>query len=109
MWSLVTYSNCLEWNLLKEMMIINLSAVLLLKICLYLMLFITVLFNDYIHGIIFTVPDFLIFEYQLVLLCTVLKINLSQLKTTFLWIDFFKFNTPIRHFAAYLSVKYGNT
>ena len=27
LWSLVTYSNCLEWNLLKEQMIINFSTI----------------------------------------------------------------------------------
>ena len=42
MWSLVMYSNYLEWDLLKEQTIINLSAMLLLKICLYLILFIAV-------------------------------------------------------------------
>ena len=31
LWSLATYSNCLEWNLLKEQMIINFSTMLLLK------------------------------------------------------------------------------
>ena len=36
---LVMYSNCFQWNLLKEQMIINLSAMLLLKVPLYLILF----------------------------------------------------------------------
>ena len=39
---LVTYSNCLAWNLSKEQTIINLSAMILLKVFLYLILFITV-------------------------------------------------------------------
>ena len=41
MWPLVMYSNCLEWNLLKEQMV-NLSAMLLVKVHLYLILYITV-------------------------------------------------------------------
>ena len=53
MWSLVTHSDCLEWDLLKEQTVINLSAMLLLKVCLHLILFIllyyyTIKFNtDY--------------------------------------------------------------
>ena len=45
MWSYVMYSNCFECNLLKEQMVINLSAMLLLKVRLCLILFITVLLN----------------------------------------------------------------
>ena len=32
MWFIVMYSNCLEWNLSQEQTIINLSAMLLLKV-----------------------------------------------------------------------------
>ena len=63
---LVTYSNCFEWNLLKEQTVINLSAMLLLKVHLCLLLHRYTLNNNYIHGIIFAVPDFQILEYQLV-------------------------------------------
>ena len=42
MWSLVMYSNCLEWDLSKEETVINLSAILLLTVPLHLILFITV-------------------------------------------------------------------
>ena len=35
MWSLVMYSICLEQNILKEQMVINLFATLLLKVPLY--------------------------------------------------------------------------
>ena len=59
MWSLVAYSNCFES---KEQTVINLSAtMLLLKVHLCLLLFITVSLeynNDYIHGIIFVAPGF---------------------------------------------------
>ena len=40
--SLVTYSNCFQWNLSKEQMVINFSAMLSLKVCLCLIPFITV-------------------------------------------------------------------
>ena len=36
------------------------------------------------------------------------KVTLSQPKTLFPWIDSFKFGTPIRYFAAYLSLKFGD-
>ena len=53
MWCLVMHSNCLEWNLSKEQMVINLFALLLLKVCLYLiLLYHNTINNDYIHGII---------------------------------------------------------
>ena len=42
MWHLVMYSNCFQWNLLKEQIVINLSAMLLLKVPLYLILFTSV-------------------------------------------------------------------
>ena len=62
MWSLVMYSNCFEWNLSKEQTLIDLSAtMLLLKVHLCLLLFITVSLdynNDCIHGIIFAAPGF---------------------------------------------------
>ena len=56
MWPLVTYCNCFEKNILKEQVVINLYAMVLLKVSLCLILFITVLLcnkinNDYIHGI----------------------------------------------------------
>ena len=54
------YSNCLEWNLSKEQMVINLFALQLFMVCLYLiLLYRYTINNDYIHGIIFTVPSFL--------------------------------------------------
>ena len=63
MLSLVMYSNCFEQNVLKQQVVINLSAMLLLKVLLCLLLFITVslyykINNDYIHGAIFAVPGF---------------------------------------------------
>ena len=66
MWSLVLYSNCFKKSLLKKQMIVNLSAVLLIKVCLCLILFITVSLhyknNDFIHtyvyDIIFAVSGF---------------------------------------------------
>ena len=36
------------------------------------------------------------------------KVTLSQLKTLFLWLDSFKVGTAIRHFVAYLSLKFGD-
>ena len=42
MWSLVMYSNCFEWNLLKEQMVINLSVILLLLVHMGLILWITI-------------------------------------------------------------------
>ena len=36
------YSNCFEWNLSKEQTVVNLFAMLLLKVCLCLTVFITV-------------------------------------------------------------------
>ena len=70
MWSLVTYSKCFDYKLEKEQTIINISAILLLKVRLSSILFITVSFyyecinNDYIHNIIFAEPGFYILEYQ---------------------------------------------
>ena len=60
MWYLVAYSNCLEYNFLKEQMVINLSAMLLLKVSLYVILFVTVPLHyiNYIHGMIFVAPGF---------------------------------------------------
>ena len=71
MWSLVTYSKCFDYNLLKEQIIINLSAILLLKVRLSLPLFITVSFYYecikliviIMHCIIFAELDFLILQY----------------------------------------------
>ena len=54
---------------LKEQMVINLSAVLLLKVHLYSVLFILLYhytIMEFMHGIIFTMPVFLIVDYQLV-------------------------------------------
>ena len=36
------------------------------------------------------------------------NVTLSQAKVPFLWIDFFKFGTPIRYFVPYLSLKFGD-
>ena len=64
MWSLVTYSKCFDYKLQKEQTIINISAILLLKVRLSLILFITVSFyyecinSDCIHNIIFAEPGF---------------------------------------------------
>ena len=56
---LIMYSNCLEWNLSKEQMVINLSVVLLVKVHLCLLLCIVILrTNDYIHDIIFATLGF---------------------------------------------------
>ena len=63
MWSLVTYSKCFKWNCSKEQMVINLSAMLLLKVRLCLILCIYVSNNDYVHDIIFAAPGFEILEY----------------------------------------------
>ena len=46
MWPLVMYSNCIEWNLSKEQMVINLYAMLLLEAC--LLLYHYTISNDYI-------------------------------------------------------------
>ena len=55
MWPLVMYSNCVEWNLSKEQMVINLYAMLLLEAC--VLLYHYTISNDYIvQGIIFAVP-----------------------------------------------------
>ena len=76
MWSLVTYSNCFEWNLLKEQVVINLS-VMLLHFIKGVLVFNTVYYvlyhyTDYIHGKIFAVPGFQMLEYHLI----------------FIWLDF---------------------
>ena len=42
MWHLVTYFICSRWNFLKEQMVIKVFAMLLLKVRLHLILFITV-------------------------------------------------------------------
>ena len=52
MWSLVMYSNYLGWNLAIKQMVVNFSAMLLLKVHLCLILFITVslhINNGYIY------------------------------------------------------------
>ena len=58
----ISYSHRLEWNFLKEQMVINLSAMLLLKVRLYLIPFSTISLlyykYHYIHGIIFSAPSF---------------------------------------------------
>ena len=52
------YSNCLEWNLLKEQMVINLFAMLLLEVHLYLILFILLyhypIDNDYMRVYVYS-------------------------------------------------------
>ena len=55
MWSLVMYSNCFEYNLSKEQMIINLSAIYCYKryVCFQscLLPYHYTINNNYIHGI----------------------------------------------------------
>ena len=76
MWFLVMYSNCLEWNVSEEQTIINLFAILLLKVHLYLiLLYHDNINNDYIHGVKFATPDF-----QILTCCSKIAVAKLQVK-----------------------------
>ena len=59
MWSLVMYSNYFNWNSVKiDPLTRNCSSVVLLKVCLYSLLYHYTIKIMIKHGIIFVAPDF---------------------------------------------------